>query len=87
MRSSPPQAEFFLGTRSPNYVFVKKIKHENRPPQADFFKDLAVQHVFFVKEIEHLGGSNPENFPPAAGILPQIYPLYHFKNRENLLYH
>ena len=63
------------------------ILMRSSPPQADFFKDLKAQHVFFVKEIEHLGGSNPEIFPPAAGILPQIYPLYHFKNLKNLLYH
>ena len=27
----------FFACRSPNYVFIKQIKHENSPPQADFF--------------------------------------------------
>ena len=53
----------FSGFRSANYFFLKRIEARRRR----FWGIWGVKNVFFAKEIMHFGGSNPGNFPPAAG--------------------
>ena len=67
-----------LGIRSPSFVFVKQIKHENSPPQADFFLEFEVSKYIFVKEILYFRKSILKKFPPAAGSPAMLFPLMNF---------